>query len=270
VFVVCHLSAQSLAQVHRAFPPPHRVANVAAWDALLADLRNGRGDVAIVDPCAGGDRIAASHADALASLRPLLTPIVAYVSVTASAMHAVIRLVRAGSAEIVIRGVDDSAEMLEAVAHRAIASWAAERLVSEVGAPFDSLPPEVLEAIRFAFVRPDRVRSVEDLAASARTTRRSLDRWLARAGIASARTLLSCARATAAYHLIAVGNIQKRRAAALSGYSSARSLTRGLRDVAGKNHPIEPDGMSRGRFMAAVRRRLVREFRSRAWGSLSY
>jgi hypothetical protein len=28
--------------------------------------------------------------------------------------------------------------------------------------------------------------------------------------------------------------------------------------------------MSRGSFMAAVRRRLVREFHSRAWGSLSY
>jgi transcriptional regulator GlxA family with amidase domain len=160
--------------------------------------------------------------------------------------------------------------MLQTAAHRAIASWAAERLVSGVGAPFDVLPPELVEAIRFAFVRPDRVRSVEDLAASARTTRRSLDRWLARAGVASARTLLSCARATAAYHLIAVGNVQKRRAAALAGYSSARSLARGLRDVAGLSNPIELDGVSRGKFMVAVRRRLVRESRSRAWGSPLY
>jgi len=243
---------------------------VAAWDALLADVRSGRGDVAIVDPCADGDRVAASHADALASLRPPLTPVVAYVSVTASAMHAVIRLVRASTAEIVIRGVDDSREMLEAAAHRAVASSAAAQLVSDVGAPFDSLPPEIVEAIRFAFVRPDRVRSVEDLAASARMTRRSLDRWLARAGITSARTLLSCARATAAYHLIAVGNVQRRRAAALSGYSSARSLARGLRDVAGQNDPVMPGEVSRDRFMAAVRRRLVREVRSRAWGGLSY
>ena len=270
MFVVCHLSAQSLAQVHRAFPVPHRVTNVAAWDALLSELRTGHGDVAIVDPCADGDRLAAAHADALASVRPLLTPIVAYVSVTASAMHAVIRLVRASTAEIVIRGVDDSAAMLEAAAHRAIASWAAARLVSEVGTPFDALPPEIVEAIHFAFVRPDRVRSVADLAASARTTRRSFDRWLARAGMASARTLLSCARATAAYHLIAVGNVQRARAAKLTGYSSARSLARGLRDVAGWSDPIAPDDISRDTFMAAVRRRLVRELRSGAWGRLSY
>jgi transcriptional regulator GlxA family with amidase domain len=112
-----------------------------------------------------------------------------------------------------------------------------------------------------AFGRPDRVRSVGDLALAARTTRRSLDRWLARAGLPSARTLLSCARANAAYHLLAGGRVRASEAASLVGYGSPRSLSRELQAIAGQPVSAIPLRLSRDAFAAAIERRLARDTR---------
>src|SRR5215216_3212454 len=81
--------------------------------------------------------------------------------------------------------------------------------------------------------RSERVRSVSDLASEARTTRRSLDRWLARTGLAPARTLLACARANAAFHLLAGGHVRTSRAAEMLGYTSSRALARELHSLTG-------------------------------------
>src|SRR5262245_59105977 len=102
VIISCYLSPQSLAHVQHAFPPPHCVGNAGTWDALVSDVQRRRCDVAIIDPCAGGDQLASGRLSALASAMgtgPSI-PVVGYLSVTAGAMRAVQALVRLGSPEI--------------------------------------------------------------------------------------------------------------------------------------------------------------------------
>jgi AraC-like DNA-binding protein len=272
VIIRCYLPSHSLAQVQRAFSPPHLVENAGTWDLVLSDMRDRRCDVAIVDPCADGDHLASGRLGTLAVAMPGIAPapVVGYLSVTAGAMRAVQALVQLGASDIVIRGVDDSVDALATTVRRAVATCASARVVTAVGPPWDALPVPVASAIRMAFHRPEQLRSVTDLATAARTTRRSLDRCLARVGISPARTVLSCARVNAAFHLLTSGNVRVSEAAALVGYASSRSLTRDLFATTGCPASAIPARLSRDVFAAAVARRLVRRPRNEKTAVGSY
>jgi transcriptional regulator GlxA family with amidase domain len=197
-------------------------------------------------------------------------PLVGYVSVSAPAMRAVQSLTRLGAVEVVIRGVDDSTAALTAAIQRAFATCTARRVVAAVRDPLRALPPHVASAITDAFHHPEHLQSVADLAAAAKTTRRSLDRWLARAGLASARTLLACARANAAFHLLASGRVRRATAASLVGYASSRSLGREMLAITGYPASAVSAGVSRDAFVAALGRKLVREPSDRTRLAASY
>lgn len=260
MIIRCFLSPHSLAQLQRAFPAPHHVENASTWESVLSHLHDRRCDAAIVDPCTDGDQLAEGRLRTLAAAMPGIArvPVIGYLSVTASAMRAVQALVHLGAAEIVIRGVDDSVDALATTVRRAVATCASARVVTAVGAPWDALPVRVARAIQSAFRRPERLRSVTDLAIAARTTRRSLDRCLARAGLSPARTVLACARVNATFHLLTSGDVRVAEAARLVGYTSSRSLTREILAVTGYQASAIPAWLSRDAFAASIARRLVR------------
>jgi transcriptional regulator GlxA family with amidase domain len=218
-----------------------------------------RCDVAVIDPCHGGDHLAPIRVGTLAEAWSVgdVVPIVGYLSVSAAGMRAVQSLARLGAMEIVIRGVDDSTATLGTVVQRAVAAATATRVVAAVRGPLRSLPANVASAITDAFHHPERLQSVGELAAAAKTTRRTLDRWLARGGLASARTLLACARVNAAYHLLTSGHVHRPTVASLLGYASSRSLGREMLAVTG--FPASTvAGVSGDEFVAALERTLVR------------
>jgi AraC-like DNA-binding protein len=262
------LPPHSLALLQRAFPTPHVVSNANSWEALLSHITRRHGDVAVVDPSAGAEGEANRRVEMLALANPAAAgiSIVGYVSVTAASLRAVHGLAKLGASEIVIAGVDDSASELAATVHRAIASCGTTRVFSELGPSVHALTAEIAAALESMFRHPERFHSVGELATAARTTRRSLDRALARAGLASARTLLRCARANAAFHLIAGGRVRKAKAAVLLGYASTRSLTRDFQAVTGSRSAL-PDSLSRDAFSQVLHHRLLRESIHAAAGS---
>ena len=261
MIALAFLPPQSLTQLRRALAPPHHVTAVSAWDELTARVRDRTGDVIVVDPCMGAERLVRERVSQLvtASSRAPSTPVIGYVSVTAAAIHAVQSLVRSCDAEIVVRGVDDATDALLRTLHRALAGSRAEPLVvAAIDAPLTPLPAEIADALVLLFRRPDKLRSVHDLATAASTTRRTLDRWLARAGLASARTLLACARVSAAFHLMTAGGVRAGSAAALIGYASPRALSRELRWLAGFAPSAIPSHMTHAALVDALRPRLFR------------
>jgi methylphosphotriester-DNA--protein-cysteine methyltransferase len=260
VIALCHVSPLALAQLQRALPSPHTVSNTSSWDALLVGLQQWPYDVLVVDPCAGDERLATVRLRDLATALGALPPraVVGYVSVTATSIRAVQALSRLGALEIVIRGVDDAPIVLATAIRRAVTTHSANQLAASLESSLAMLPPGVTEALQLMLRSPERLRSVSDLVVAAKTTRRSLDRWLARAGLAPARTLLACARANAAFHLLAAGRVGRSQAAALVGYSSARSLTRELHAIVGTSPSAIGEGLTPDAFTAALNRRLVR------------
>ena len=260
MIALCHVSPLSLAQLQRALPSPHTVSNTSSWDALLVRMRQWTHDVLVVDPCVGDERLAPVRLRDLANALDTLPPraVVGYVSVTATSIRAVQALSRLGALEIVIRGVDDGPSALATAIRRAVTAHSANQLAASLGPCLAMLPPGVTEALQLMLRSPDQLRSVSDLVIAAKTTRRSLDRWLARVGLAPARTLLACARANAAFHLLAAGRVGRSQAAALAGYSSARSLARELHAIVGCSPSAVTERLTTDAFTAALSRRLVR------------
>lgn len=271
MIALAFLPPTALAQLRRALPPPHNVRPAATWDELVDDVRAARGDVIVVDPCTDRERDGARRARDLAAAhrREAPIPVIGYVSVTVAAIHAVDALVRAGAAEIIVRGVDDVSGGLEVAVRRAAAGSLAARLVGHLGEPFAALPRPLRAACHALFARPELTRCVDDLAAQARTTRRSLDRWLARAGLAPARRLLACSRVNAAFHLLAGGATRPARAAAALGYPSARALARELRALTGYTPVTLARGVAPDSFVAALAPRLLRHPEAGSRGSFT-
>jgi AraC-like DNA-binding protein len=260
VNVLAFLQASALAQLLRALPPPHRVTNVSDWLAVVALTRHRHYDAAVIDPTFGADQSVAPRIQAMTESAHT-TPISAYVAVTAAAIKAaqsIGRLAPPDVSNVVVRGVDDAPEPFAATIHRVVAASAASAIVSSAGDPFGALPLPVARAVEAAFHRPERVRSVSALASEARTTRRSLDRWLARTGLAPARTLLACARANAAFHLLAAGHVRTSRAAAMVGYTSPRALARELHALTGHAPSAIPGRLTQAEFARAIGRQLRR------------
>jgi AraC-like DNA-binding protein len=260
VNVHCCLPPLAIAQVHRALPPPHRVTSSTDWQVLLTKLRDRTCDVAIIDPAVSGDRFTAVRLDGLEETvstgSPI--PILGYVSVTAASIKAAHTLARLGASDILVRGLDDAPATLLSAVRRVVTDHAAIRLVTTSTDRFATLPSAVANAITTLFRRPELTRSVADLAATAGTTRRSLDRHLARAGLAPGRTLLACARANAAYHLLAAGATRPSHAALLVGYASSRALAREFRTLTGHVPSAVPRRLTSELFSATVSRRLLR------------
>jgi AraC-like DNA-binding protein len=263
VNVLAFLGSSAHAHLIRALPPPHRITHTTDWPTLLSALRDGRCDVAVVDPCVGGphantDRLRELADAARASTE---TPVVGYFAVSAAAIRAAHTFARFGPPDvsnIVVRGFDDALDTLSATLHRVVSASAASRLVLSVGNPFAALPPAAARAVVTLFHHPERMRSVSDLAAEARTTRRSLDRWLAQAGLASARTLLVCARANAAFHLMTAGHVRAARAADMLGYASPRALAREMQALTGYAPSTIRGQLTASAFSAAIAHRLRR------------
>lgn len=232
-----------------------------SWEEFTLAVSELSYDVVVVDPCVGAERFALERVRELEAARcgAPCTPVVGYVCVTAAAIHAVNALARSCGAEVVVRGLDDQAHVLLRTLQRAIAGSAAEPLVVALSGPCSPLPLDIADALTLLFRRPDKLRSVDDLAMAASTTRRTLDRWLARAGLASARTLLACARTSAAFHLLTTGGLRTTHTAALLGYASTRALTRELQSLTGFAPSAIPAHMTPATFVDAVRPRLFRD-----------
>jgi AraC-like DNA-binding protein len=263
VNALAFLPSSALAQLLRALPPPHRVSSAGDWRTVVSVIRRRDFDVAVIDPSVGGDNGTTQRINALVDTLGHSSgiPIVAYVSVTAASIRtaqACARLVPREVSNVVVRGVDDSPDTFSATIHQVVAASAANDIVIAAGYPFGALPAPVARAVEALFHRPERVRSVSALASEAHTTRRSLDRWLARTGLAPARTLLACARANAAFHLLAAGHVRTSRAAAMLGYPSPRALARELHSLTGHAPSAIADRLTPAEFSAVISKQLRR------------
>ena len=258
--ILCYLPSPALAQIQRALPSPHSIANAATWDVFVARVRRRECDLAIVDPCYGGEHRTCDRMHALASAvaGTPRAPVVGYVAVTAAAIRATHALTKLGASEVLIRGMDDGPAALSAALKSVVASTAANQLLRVAGHALSALPPAVARGVTEAFEHPDRFHSVSQLAEASASTRRSLDRWLARVGMAPARTLLACARAHAAFNLLATGHVRVASAASQLGYPSPRALSRELHAITGFPARSIGTALSPGAMAALLQQRILR------------
>jgi hypothetical protein len=200
------------AALRAALPPPQALHHAPDTAGLLAILRDVAVDVVVLDPAAVGPAPATGPTP-LRSPRPgerragrteppasplagyPFLPVVFYVASPAEAVRVLARWPRWQPCEVLIAGRDDAPATIRDAITSAIKMGIAAQFFRAVHADLDALPAALARAVRHAFLQPAHVTDASAIAADACMSRRTLDRWLAREGLASASDLLYAVRA---------------------------------------------------------------------------
>jgi AraC-like DNA-binding protein len=249
--VVARVSDYLHTQLLIALGREHDVTLARSWSELAETLRRHPADVVILEPTP----VDAEELDVLLRLLAdfRATPAVVYTSITPEAMRVTVELGRQGVHHVVFRGIDDAPARLRALLEdltdrtpiSAVWPWVSEQLLD--------VPPALHRAIDQLFRAPERFRDVSELTAAAGLARRTVERWVTRAGLSSARSLVVAARVERAAHLIRHSSVDAAAVARQLGYPSARLMARQIRIVT--NHA--PLALRRLTDAAALRTLLV-------------
>ncbi len=230
--VVARVSDFLSTQLRIALNREHDIALARSWGELAEVLRTQPADVVILEPSPVG-------ADELAMLLRLLadhhaTPVVVYTSITPEAMRVTVELGRQGVHHVVFRGIDDAPARLRALLEDLAEDVPSSTLWPWVAARLRGSPAPLYRAVEALFRVPHRFSGVADLAEAAGLARRTVERWVMRAGFSSTKSLVVAARVERATHLLRHGRADVGAVAGQLGYPSARLLARQVRLVTGR------------------------------------
>jgi len=174
---------------------------VDSWTDLGDAVRRYPVEIAVVDPCADGG---VPHQEAIRGLR-IAAPMVAvliYTSVTGEAMRTMADLMQGGWVrQCVLDNFDDEPRRFRQVLEELCLPGLEEHVLADllpVLAASDA-PQSISAAVAQLFRAPLDFRDVEDVARAAALSRRHLDRWFEKLGLASVRTMLLSARVLRGY-----------------------------------------------------------------------
>ncbi len=199
-------------------------------EGLLLILARQTPGILIIDPGALTDAQAAMIAGRLVS-QPRGVAI--YAPLTPAAIVRTIELSRKVASAVIFQSIAEG----EGAITRTILGQRyydlARSFLTRIGPNLELLPSPLFDAVNHAFSdmagSPDPVA----LAHSAGLTRRSLDRWLVRAGIRSPRLLLVTPRVLRALGLLCETRYRVRAVAAVAGFHSARHFDANCRALIG-------------------------------------
>ena len=229
---------------------------VGGWDDLIAVVRRRPVDAVVIDPrTESGTEFAPLYA--LMERYPTL-PVVVYTALAPETLRTTVELAQHGVRHVVLRGFDDEPrrfrELLESLpAHRL-----GNEALASIAGELEFASPLVQRAFAKLFESPHLVQDVESLAHLAGMTRRTLDRWLEKRSLASARMMIFAARLAQAYHYLGEKGFLLEDVARKRGYASPRVFSRQVRATTGLGPSALREQMPPERFMdtlAAMMRR---------------
>lgn len=218
----------ALERVRRAVRADASIARATSVRGLLNAISGTEEQVLIIDP---GLLTQSDVQEFIAACNGQQT-IIAYSSVSPESMANSILLARSTNVQFTFAGVHDEptllARSLMLVPHAALGAHVVKGLADS----FSIIPDQLSETIRSMLLNGGPT-SPSALAAAAWMTRRSLDRWIHRAGITSSRLLVGAAQFIRAYRPLVASTKPLTKLAALLGYSSFRTLEKQTRELTG-------------------------------------
>jgi AraC-like DNA-binding protein len=231
VEVLARLSAPLAAQLQIALAGDHTLTVVDGWGALLLAIRERPVDLVVLDPRTSGG-LELGQARELLARHPTL-PVVIYTTLAADSMQATVMLAKLGVQHVVLRGFDDEPRRFRQMLDQLPAARLSNSVLEHVLPHVQGAPVLFVRAITRLFEAPQEFLDVDELARMSGMTRRSLDRWFARSGLASARTMILVARLTRAKHYMSDPGFLLEDIAKKLGYSSIRVFARQIRAATG-------------------------------------
>lgn len=229
--VLARLSAPLAAQLQIALAGDHTLAIVDGWGALLLAIRERPVDLVVLDPRTSGG-LELGQARELLARHPTL-PVVIYTTLAADSMQATVMLAKLGVQHVVLRGFDDEPRRFRQMLDQLPAVRLSNSVLQHVLPHVQDAPILFIRAITRLFEAPQEFVDVDELARMSGMTRRTLDRWFVRSGLASARTMILVARLTRAKHYMSDPGFLLEDIAKKMGYSSIRRFARQVRAATG-------------------------------------
>jgi hypothetical protein len=233
VLVLAHLSTEFLLPFRLALSHEDRLILATCAMELPSLVAQHVPDVLVVSPQRDADT-GASPLVRVATCFPYL-PIVVYASPTPEAMHATFDLARYGVRHIIFRGHDDAPRRIRMALDRVRGEALCERVWHGIRPRFAGAPLPVASAMERLFHSPLQFRGVESIARSSARSRRSLDDWLARLDLASARLFWIAARVAWAYPAMKTPGYLLKRITKRMGYARPQLFADQVRRLTGLN-----------------------------------
>lgn len=158
--------------------------------------------------------------------------LVFYTSLHTDSVRALLALTLGTCPPLLIGGVEDSPTHLRRLVDETTRCHQAERFATHLLQAL-SLPQEVARVMRTALLQGHECRSVAALARLARTTDRSLNRWLRRSNLPPAQLLLAFIRLAAGREWILNSSIPLDTVSERLNYRSSRTSARHVRRLTG-------------------------------------
>jgi AraC-like DNA-binding protein len=231
VHLVVRLPPPLLAHLRVAVGRDHEIVPTESWDELVSLVCTRAIDVAVVDPRAEGT-LAVVEIQRLFARFPTL-PVVVYTRLAPDTMKATVELAKRGLQHVVLHKFDDDPRRFRELLERQPAYAMSDAVLARLADELSEMPASLSRAIVRLFEAPAGFEDVEGLASAAGMTRRHVNRWLERVGLASARTLIIAARLVRAYHYMRDPGYLLEDVAQKMGYSTHRMFIRQARELLG-------------------------------------
>lgn len=213
------LAPQTLQRIGRALEGDGIRAVGYAPAELLRELEASSAVCVVLDPT----RLDGEQLDAVAALlRAAPRPAVIHPPLTSDGVRLGLALARDVGGVLVFQSVEEDFELL---VHNILSAVHPSDTGAVLGALMPrlaQLPAGLRDAIVAMFTTEPGLESPEALARRAAMSRRSVDRWLERAGITSTRLLVAAPRLLRAMRLLRDTSLSYSRIARTCGYTSAR------------------------------------------------
>jgi AraC-like DNA-binding protein len=253
--ILAFLSEDARRRCEAACAKDHVLTASADVSAAAAALHAGGFDAVVLDP----DVLVQSDFDHLvAVVAATATPMVLYTSLSSATARRVVQLAERSTIELVFRGVEDAPLIAHKLTHLFRPSIPA-LLLNRAASRLRPMPETLQIAAVGLFGNGTLPRWVNGLADATGMGRRSIDRWMYRAGINGAATLLDTARMARVWEPLVEERRPLAEIAEEFGYGRLRLLishTRRLVDVM-------PDQLGKSVSRAQFAQRLAGKLLSR-------
>jgi len=231
VEVATRLSNPLLLHLRTVLGDEHDLTVTHSWSELVDVVHQRPVDAIVVDPRIDGG-MDLEPLEALLGRFPAL-PVVLYTALSPDSVKAMVELAKHGVRHVVLRGFDDNPRRFRELLLELPARQVSDMVWAKVAPCLAGSPPLLERALWRLFDAPHRFEDVEAVAQAEGMTRRSFDRWLDRAGLASARKIVLGARLARAFYFLRDPAYQLSDVTRKVGLPSPRLLARQIRAATG-------------------------------------
>jgi AraC-like DNA-binding protein len=247
--ILALLPEDSRQQLERSLIGAQKLSKAVGADSAAASLRENRCDALVLDP----EVLSAEDFETvLGAVNESGVPMLIYTTLSGNSARRIVTAVDGAAREILLRGSEDSPELLQRRLVALVAPSAPAILLSHAASHFRAFPERLQTVSVSLFGRSVLPRWVNGLVKESGLARRTVDRWMHKGGIAGAARLLDTARLARVWEPLVERHIAVEDVAVRCGYARMRLLTAHTRRIMGVNPTDLHNHFTRETFSARL------------------